>query len=470
MANIIHDNTGPNYQVPGLPYNSPFELVRPIILDDVPTKEEIENILSFADKKTLTNAWSLQAIKGFKDYIPTTFKRVTQEMDPVLFEEYFGMKADWVPESERVLLQLQTEIEAKAATIDAAIVHSRMELGTVVNKAHIANRLYNIGQIYNHLEKRDYPFLFGDLTDKTSWVDALSDMKLQFIEYMKEIPVGPRKYPIKIRTTNVSQEEIDKDYPFVEWFKQKLGDNFLGDLLYGSASRTKDPAQFSDYDNWVLVKDVKKAHEVLRGTEPSVLDGKVVEHYHGKDANAKHLGIHLFPNDQQYIINHIRFLHDSKEFRTHTKLLYGEFPFPKVAMDEVVERGVSHAYTKLKTIAGSLNWAWYEPTAIIGKPNLFEFIVKNMRFFLQHSLNATGRPTFRNKQTLNELLTKRNLKIPEYKEDISYIKDSLVYSLVGVLQLQKELFEKNRKPRLNFLVEESIPDPKEILDWNQLDD
>ena len=473
MAKIIYETIGENYQVEGLPYEENFQYVRPVILDGVPSTKDIIDLLSNSDENTLTNPWSTQVIKGFRDYIPTTFKRITSDMKDKQLEELFDVDQNWIPESDRLLLQLQTEVEAKAATIDAAIIHSRRELGTVVNKAHVANRLYNIGRIYGHLDKRDPPFLFGITEDETEWDRALSDIKCQFIEYMKEIPIGPREYKTEIIKSEVSEKEIKENYPYIEWFKGKLGDNYLGTLLYGSASRTNEPSKFGDYDNWVVVEDIRKAHEVLKGTAPAVIieeDGtrKVVEDCHGHGEEIKHLGIHLFPNDEQYMVNHIRFLHDSKEFMEHTKVLDGEFPFPKVAMDEIVERGISHAYTKLKTITGSLNWAYSSPEKIQGKPALFEFIVKNMRFFLQHSLNATEEPKFRDKEELNELLAERNLYLPEYNDDLNHIRDSLIYSMRGVLQLQKELIESERTPNLEFLINEDKA-KKNNIDWNKED-
>lgn len=471
MAKKLFETIGNNYQVPGLPYEETFKYVRPVLLDDVPTKAEIAQLLDESDDSTLTNPWSLQVVKGFRDYIPTTFKRITGEMPKDQLEEYFGIDKNWIPEEDRVLLQLQTEVEAKAATIDAAIIHNRMELGTVVNKAHVANRLYMIGRLYNHLQEREYPFLFGDLSSRNDWYRALSEMKMQFMDYMYEVPVGPRTYPIKIRKQDVSQAELVKDYPYIEWLKNKLGDNLIGVLLYGSAARTKNNAEYSDFDNWVRVRDVGLAHKVLQGTKPSVINGKVVEGYDGHSLEAKHLGIHLFPEDDEYTIRHIRFLHDSIEFRKHTKVLMGEFPFPKVALDEVVERGISQAYIKLKTIAGSLNWAYNSPHKIQGKPNLFEFIVKNIRFFLQHSLNAIHMPKFRDKIELNNLLKKRDMALPEYTDDLDGIRDSLLFSMESVLKLQKELLLSGRKPQLEFLVDENIRELQNINpDWRLFDD
>jgi len=474
MAKIIYEDKGPNYQVPGLPYEESFKYVKSVILDEVPIKKDIEEILATADKETLANSWSLYVVKGFKDYIPTTFRRITQHMPQEMLEKYFHIKQEWIPEHAKVLLQLQTELDAKTATLDAAIIHHRRDLGTVVNKAHIMNRLYSIGRLYGHLEERkDFPFLFGDLTVEQNWDEALSRMKLQSIDYIMEVPVGKRNYPTRTRTVDVSRREIENKYVYLEWLKQKLGDNLTGVLLYGSAARTDNPEEYSDFDNWIRVRDVAKAHQVLRGTAPAVFDGKVVE-CRGKEypEGAKHLGIHLFPESEDYAFRFIRFLHDSREFLKHTKVLYGEFPFIKVSQDEVVERGISQAYVKLKTVAGSLNWAYSTPEKIIGKPSLFEFIVKNVRFFLQHELNALEEPKFRSKQELDELLKQKGMSIPKYSDEPEKIKKALIFAMISVLALQKELLESGRKPRLRFLVDDKTYEwtSEEIDDWSRFDE
>ncbi len=475
MTKIIFQRHSRNYVVPGLPYQEHCHYVHPILLDNVPTVKELEMLIQEWGSDTFTNPLSIAVAQGFRDYIPTTFRRITQEMPSELVEKYFGAGGTSAPEELRILLQLQTEIEAKGATIDAAIVHQRRDLGTVVNKAHLLNRIYHIGRIYGHLQERDPPFLFGNLKDESTWDDALSSMKKQFMEYMMEVPQGKRRHGKTIRREEVSQRELDEKYVYVEWLKEKLGENLVGVLLYGSAARTDDPSQYSDFDNWVRVRDVTEAHKVLTGTCPSVIDGKVVEMRCKEDQEpkgAKHLGIHLFPESEEYALRYVKFLHDSREFLQHTKVLHGDFPFIKVRQDEVIEHGISQAYMKLKTIAASLNWAYFFPRKLDGKPSLFEFIVKNLRFFLQHALNATEGPKFRSKEELDELLAERGITIPKYKNDPSHIRASLLYATVGVLQLQKEFIEKGRKPKLDFLVENkryewNAPD---IDDWGRYDD
>ena len=454
MNKVIYDNVGPSKKIPGIPYEDRFSLVRSIIFGNIPSPKELEAILAETTDEVMITPWSLDVVHGFRDYVPTTFRMVTEKMSQSQIEDLFGKESSWMPEPDRVLLQLQSELDAKSATIDAAIIHNRKDFGSIINKTHLINRIYNIGRMYGFIHDRGdrYPFLFGNtFHDPQTWDDVLISIKQLFIEFFQQVPLG-RWYELKNRGVEASPEELKSRFVYVDWLKEKLGDNLVSVLLYGSAARTEDPAKHSDFDNWVRVKNVPAAQHALKGTCPVVYQGKVIsgsdqQHLEG----SHHLGIHLFPESPDYIVRFIRFLHDSREFLQHTKVLEGEFPFIKVAQDEVIERGVSQAYIKLKTIAGALNWAYIYPEKLMGRPALFEFIVKNTRFFYQHALNALEGPQLRTKADLNRRLEERGIQIPEYKSDEQYIKTSILYAMQSVLTLQSDFVRSGRQPNLRFL-------------------
>ena len=288
------------------------------------------------------------------------------------------------------------------------------------------------------------------------------------MEYMLEVPKGNRWYAEKYRTPEVGAQELEKRFYYIEWLKEKLGDNLVGVLLYGSAARTEDPKAHSDFDNWVRVRDVQAAQRLLQNTCPVVYEGKVISCTGEKHPEGSHhLGIHLFPESEDYLLRFIRFLHDSREFLLHTKVLHGEFPFINVRQDEVIERGISQAYIKLKTLAGAANWAYTFPEKLIDKQALFEFVVKNVRFFWQHALNALEGPKLRTKQDLTERLQERGIFIPEFKSDAGYIRQSVVQALHDVLVLQEEFYASGHRPNLDFLKEkrEYTWDDALIDDW-----
>ena len=127
MVNIIYDRIGSSKRVPGIPYEDRLEFARSIITLGVPTTAEIQQLLAESTRDTLVAPWSLDVIKGFHDYVPTTFKQTTDEMSLEEAVQYFDSDHLSLPEEERVLLQLQSELDAKSATLDAAIIHNRKD-------------------------------------------------------------------------------------------------------------------------------------------------------------------------------------------------------------------------------------------------------------------------------------------------------------------------------------------------------
>jgi hypothetical protein len=109
---------------------------------------------------------------------------------------------------------------------------------------------------------------------------------------------------------------------------------------------------------------------------------------------------------------------------------------------------------------------------MLGKPPLFEFIVKNVRFFYQHSLNAVEGPDFRSKQMLDERLAKKGLAIPKYKDDLDYIKECMLHAMYSVLTLQSDFLNTGRKPNLKFLTDDQKYDwsSPEIDEWKVMGD
>ncbi|MBU2522771.1 MAG: hypothetical protein KKE23_00585 [Nanoarchaeota archaeon] len=476
----IFECTGECYKVPGLYYEEGFKKIKMMVLDDTPSIQDLEHLLKQEDNKTLVSPWPIQVLRGYKNYLPSTFKRITANMSDEFSQKYFKTPTDWIPESKAILLQLQSELSCKSATIDAAIIHGRRDAGTVSSKVHNLNRLYNIGRMYEFVNEKQYPILFGDCTREEDWDEILFKTKHAFEEMMGEVPLGNRKYSRKMRKPEFSEKEVEKKFPFVNYLKNKLGDNLTGILLYGSSAREEDPSKYNDYDTYVVVRDMRKAFEAMKGTCPNVLDGKVKEmtgvSQDDLPKDAKHIGIHLIPNSADYIYRHMRMLHDSREFLLHTQVLYGEIPSEKSALDEVVQRGLSNAAIKSKIVIGALNWAYTKPEKIIGKPNLFDYIVKIPRFYLQHILNAEGKPKFRDKHQLNMILDQvYKMTTPEYSGNPEFIRESVRQAAANIFNLKKDFMtiEAESTPNFSFLTDSRIfgwKQGSEVDSWGRFDD
>ena len=82
MANqILYNNAGPTKRYPGIPYEDRFREVRPIIFENVPSVGDLEEILKLTVDETMITPWSLDVVRGFRDYVPTTFRTVTEKME-----------------------------------------------------------------------------------------------------------------------------------------------------------------------------------------------------------------------------------------------------------------------------------------------------------------------------------------------------------------------------------------------------
>ena len=129
MTEIIYEALGEYNKISGLPYENRYQNVKLILTGSVPTIKDLEQLLASSTDETLVTPWSLDVVRGFMDYVPTTFNMITKDIPESQISEYFGLQRDWKPEAERVLLQLQSELDAKSATIDAAIIHNRKDYG-----------------------------------------------------------------------------------------------------------------------------------------------------------------------------------------------------------------------------------------------------------------------------------------------------------------------------------------------------
>jgi len=467
VADVLFTHTGDFFRIPGIPYGDRFQVFQPVVYDGIPEIDQLRQLVDQAPYDTMVSPWPRNTLLGFRDFVPTTYKRMTSPLSEENLQAWFGDSHSDIPDEKRVLLQLQTENDSKGATIDSLLINHRWGVEVVANKAHLLNRLYNIGRLYGHVPERDNaPFLFGDLTQEHTWPEAIIAMKQMFLEFMEELPLSSRPYDIAVRGVEVTPEQLRTKYSYLETFKSMLGDDLVAVLNYGSAARTDDPARYSDFDNWLVVRDVPRALRIFNGTCPFVHEGKVhlnvPEHLHPKDS--KHLGMFFMPDSPEFLRRYVQFKDDSIEFLLHTKVLYGELEFPIVSQDEVMERGMSAAYTKLKSLQGSISW----PDKLLGKPPLFEFFVKICRFYMRPMLNILEKPWYRPKEVLDKELLKRGIKIPKYVNDVNKLREGILYALHHTFRLQEEFFQSGRKSSLAFMSDQQYIPTEDIIDQRDI--
>jgi hypothetical protein len=255
------------------------------------------------------------------------------------------------------------------------------------------------------------------------------------MDFYKSLPMNLHDIGYEAKTARLSQREKSK-YGYLEWLKERLGDNLDSVIVYGSSLMEEN---YNDFDNIVLVHDLDQAYDVLKGTRPSFLDGKIVS----SSAAGKHIGINILPSADRILQKYLRFNNNPIMVMKSSKVIHGSVDFPVVSLEEAAERGLSQTHVKLKLIAGGLNWVYTHPEKIIGKPSLFDYFVKNIRFLFQNALYLTEGDTTSTKTQLDGRLKKDyGITIPSYSDDPNKIRSSMVYSRHACASLYDVLLPK----------------------------
>jgi len=419
MAKILFQAEMPVYRVPGLKYSDEeASSVRTILLDGIPSEGEISYFLSQGTKDILVSPWTVNEVWGFGQYVPSTFKKISKNMPQSLFHELFD--DSFTDDRNKTIFQLQSELASKGSTIDSAIIHKRRDEQTVRNKVHNLNRLVAISKEKGLIDF-PYPILKGDIQNPEEWDDILIWTKKKFIELYSKLPMNLPEVEYETRTARIDSNERNK-YGYLEWLKERLGDNLEAVIVYGS-STTDD--SYKDYDNILLVHDMDQAYDALKGARPSFFENQVLHN----SRLGKYIGINIFPYEDGVIQKYIRFNNNPLMMMESSKVIYGSFDFPIVSLKEAVERGLSQTHIKMKLIAGGLNWVYTHPERILGKPNLFEFFVKNIRFLFQNALSFKEGKMINTKSRLDRMLREDyGIVIPSYSDDPNEIRDAMIYS------------------------------------------
>jgi hypothetical protein len=455
-AIVVHENTDVLERVPGIPKTDDFNSTHTVITDRNLRIEDLEHILRNSDPRSISHIFPINCLTDMMEYLPTTFHKIKGKISPYMIPT----SENPAPDMEKVRMRLKTRIQVASATMGPPIIDGQRDLGSIASKLNHINKIYLISRQYGLLGKRPYPILFGDITDPKNLDSALIDMKVTFVEFMEELSLGNRTYETTVLTEEDNRRPVTprimrEKYPHVEYLKGILKSNLQGIVLYGSAAATDDPSKYSDLDNLVLVGDVRKALESLKCRRPFAHGGKVIECL-GKEPpeGAKHIGMNVLPASKESFIKYLRSLHDAREYYNHSQILYGEIPMARISMDEVMESGISCAYSKFHSCMGNLKRAYLNPENLSARRGLYEFFAKTPRFFLQHTLNAMGKPpAYRSKEELNARLEEAGMGIPEFNPDTGHIRRTMMQTAINVLQLQREFSDFERKADFSFFTD-----------------
>jgi hypothetical protein len=426
---ILHQFEGSFTKYEGLPHNDPREQTLSVITDGAPSPQLFHRLDEEYGKTHLIFPYSMSEVIGFRHFLPSTYYKIASNT---------GMPEDVDPRTR--MLQAHTELHTKSSTIDSGVINGRRDMGTALSKVRqylrISNLFEQIG-LPTHATAADFAPFTEERLD-----EILIQVKLRMLDLMREAD-----FPI----TTVPEEEftagpLPARFGYVNHLRRTLGDNLTAVVGYGSATRTEDIEKYGDYDNWLIVEDVERALRQLKGFRPHYdirtdslfsADEHVIASWN--NPAVKHVGLLIFPNDQRVLHNYMRSLHDIEEFRTTILPLYGAVRLPNPTHEEAVERGISQAYIKAKTLAGSVTLFYDDPSLLLDKPALFDFFCKNTRFFYKHARKHADRSIMTKEEADAAMLAEHGIRVLAYMHDPGYISDALLYSRIATAYLQEQM-------------------------------
>lgn len=346
---------------------SDINAFRTVIINSPPTPDFLNSLLENTPGDTLPLPWTVDEIKTFSVYLPSVVHKLKESIGAENLFELTGVNG--VSDEDRILrsiFQLQTELSQRIATLDSYIVENRGNYKTFLNKIYVYNRITAMFLALGLLERKDARFMSHKIAQDKG-IDLLIEIKKRLIEYLEILPLAfkePKKRTFKALLT--PEEHIR--YGYVDWVKEKLGDNLAAIVLYGSATREEE--NFSDFDNWVVVKDIDKAYKELRGAAITLKDGKVLV----KGKEGKEVSLNIIPESVYAKIFHFNAVCD--RHIDHCKVLYGSVEVYDISEKEIIERSISSVYLRLKTLRAAALWIARAPEEIVGKIALLNILLK----------------------------------------------------------------------------------------------
>ncbi|MCX5701164.1 MAG: hypothetical protein NTZ63_06465, partial [Candidatus Omnitrophica bacterium] len=431
---------------------SNIEYYHVFILDIIPSPEYLTRLIDAIPVNTMPLVWTVDEIRAFSVYMPSLIHKLQEGFGYEKIRELTGI--DGIPDEEKVLraiFQLQVEIAARIATMDSFIIQNRGDAKTFLNKIHVYNRLTALMLAVGLLEPGEALFLAEELVNGKE-VELLIEIKKRLIHYMEILPLAC-VLTKKIKYTAALTEEEKVRFGYINWLKAELGDNLQAIVLYGSAAREK--VNFNDYDNWVVVHDLDKAYEKLRGTALTYQGGVVT--VRGKKEDGKEATLNLVPANIFSKVFRFNALCD-RTIDT-CKVIYGEIEVYEITVDELLERSVGSVYQRLKTLRTTAIMMARNPAEIVKKDKLFEFFMKNAQFIMSVGINDREGLRMFSKAELKQRLQAMGIQIYEYRDDLAYVRKAMIQTVVDAAFIHREFFT-GRLPRLHSFLDFNAINPR----------
>ena len=380
------------------------------------TVSDLERELRDIGPHSIKYLWTPTEIALMREYVPSTYHRIAEELGKDTSEDPDERK-------RRLAFQIQSEVVNKSSTLDSGIIHGKRDEGTVSSK------IYNLGRICSILQ------IIG--IDSSLWTpeqirrtddldDTMIEIKLQFANILRAMPEWAAPVATVNKHANLNSEQKQK-FGYVDDILKIVGDDAVAIAAYGSSVKESDPKNYSDYDNFLVVKP----HSL--GRIYPQLKGRKFEHKDGK-----HVGLNLI--EEGVFTKFIRLNHDPNEYLTHCTVLHGQLNFPVVSEREVKERGTSYSVLRSKALKSACSWIARNPELLLDKKDLFDYFQKTLLFITQSALNSTEGVEHRSKDVLMARLAEAGGEVLPFKPDRDYVLDATYRAAASSTQLLERFY------------------------------
>ncbi|MDD4954366.1 MAG: DHH family phosphoesterase, partial [Candidatus Omnitrophica bacterium] len=115
---------------------------RTVVIKDSPTASYLKHLLKTTPEDTLPLPWTVNEIRSFAIYLPSVVHKLEQNLGREKLFALTGVNGiHYKKRILRAILQLQTEISQRIATMDSYIVQNRGIYKTFLNKIYVYNRI-----------------------------------------------------------------------------------------------------------------------------------------------------------------------------------------------------------------------------------------------------------------------------------------------------------------------------------------
>ncbi|MDD5538265.1 MAG: LOG family protein, partial [Candidatus Omnitrophica bacterium] len=396
--------------------------------------------------------WTLNEIAGLGCYLPTFYHSLSLAVGPERLEGLHGGASMTTQEMVLAyLLQVQTELTAKIATLDSFITHNRGDRETLTNKIYTYNRLTRIMLMAGLIAPEEAWEMEYGLIDRMPDVrDLLIFIKMRLVDYLRRTPSACGRENT-VRMFDGLSEAQKRRFGYVAWLRKNLGDNLVAVVAYGSS--VTEETNYSDYDNLLIVRDLAAAYRVLKGRDFTY--DPATRQVDETCRTGKLVSFVILPEDcwQDFV----RFNSTANRRAEDNLVIYGSVEMPKPTDLESVQRGLSSAYVRLKILRSMIAWLYRHPEQLMGKKALFEYFAKNNIYLLAAALNYHEGWRSRGKQELLAHLEEIGVTIPAYHEDAASLRVSVVEMVRSSFEVHARLFEGIR-PDFSFMDTSLVPD------------